>query len=148
MTRRWREGEAVRDALKRLIMLAVLAVALPAAGCAQYWNDRASDFADTFDIGVTFSRKPQFVFYHSFESIVALGYANYEAMFYGWGGGQFGAERHCLKAYGVLLWGDEEAGWGNYNRNDPNTLYTQYVGLVGMPVGLATGNSNPHYVPT
>jgi hypothetical protein len=50
--------------------------------CTAYWRDRAEDFAD---IGPIFSKKPQLVLYHSFESIVALGYADYEATFVGWG---------------------------------------------------------------
>jgi hypothetical protein len=97
---------------------------------------------------VTVSKKPHFAFYNSFESTIVLGYANFEGTFAGWGGRQFGAERHFFKGWGVLVWGDEEVGWGNYDKDDPNTLYEQYTGFIGMPYGLVTGHSNPHYVPT
>jgi hypothetical protein len=117
-------------------------------GCATYWRDRAEDFADIVDIGVTYSPKSQWVFYNSFESILTLGYANYETNFYGWGGGHFGASRHYLKAWGALVYGDEQVGWRDYNKDDPNTLYCQTVGIIGMPAGMINGHSDPHYVPT
>ena len=139
----------MREMLKRALLLLTVAVALLAgSGCATYWRDRAADFADMLDIGVTFSTKPQFVFYQSFESILPLGYADYEATFVGWGGSQFGVTSHYLKAWGALAWGDEQAGWGDYDKDDPNTLYVERVGLVGMPSGLITGYSDPHCVPT
>jgi hypothetical protein len=138
-------GKTLKGTTRLFVGLAALVVL---TGCTSYWRHRAEDFADTFDIGLTFSKKPQFAFYNSFESIVALGYANYEATFVGWGGNRFGATRHYLKAWGALVWADEEAGWGNYDKNDRSTLYCQTVGIVGMPVGMITGNSNPHYVPT
>lgn len=135
--------------LKRAVLLLAVAAVLPlGSGCATYWRNRAQDFADMVDIGVTYSSKGQWVFYQSFESILPIGYANYEATFVGWGGGRFGVTPHYLKAWGALAWGDEQVGWGDYDKDDPDTLYTQRVGLVGMPSGLITGHSNPNYVPT
>ena len=139
----------MREMLKRALLLLTVAVGLLTdSGCATYWQDRAADFADMADIGLTFSKKTQFVFYQSFESILPLGYANYEATCVGWGGNQFGAMRHYLKAWGALAWGDEQAGWGDYNKDDRSTLYVERVGLVGMPSGLITGYTDPHCVPT
>ena len=136
-------------ALKRTAVLIVAGICLVAfSGCAQYWRNRATDFSEMFDIGVTYSPETHWVFYNSFESILTVGYANYEATFYGWGGGQFGATPHSLKAWGALVYGDEQVGWGDYDRDDPSTLYTQKVGLVGMPYGVITGQDNWHYVPT
>ena len=123
------------------------AVVIVSQGCT-YLQHRGDDFAEMLDIGLTFSKKPQWVFYQSFESIVALGHADYEATFAGWGGGRFGVTPHYLKAWGALVWADEQVGWGDYDKDDPDTLYTQTVGLVGMPAGFSSGNTNPHYVPT
>lgn len=141
------------EKLKRSALLLAMAVVLGASGCANYWQYRWDDLHEIADIGVTYSKKGQWVFYNSFESIVALGYGNYECTFYGLGGGHFGRGEHFLKAWGALVWADEEVGWRNvagrdYNRDDPNSLYRQTVGLVGMPVGLVTGHSNPAFVPT
>jgi hypothetical protein len=139
----------MRKTLRRGGSLLIVASALfVLSGCANYWRYRAEDFAETFDLGATFSKKPQFAFYNSFESIVALGYANCEVTFVGWGGGRFGVTPHYLKAWGLLAWGDESVGWGDYDKYNPATLYQQTVGFVGMPYGLITGHSNPCYVPT
>jgi hypothetical protein len=136
--------------LKRLVLaLTIAAAVVSLTGCATYWKYRGQDFAETFDLGFTFSKKPQFVFYNSFESILAIGYAgDFEATFVGWGGNRFGVTPSYLDAWGALVYADEKIGWRDYDKNDPNTLYTQNVGIVGMPYGMVTGNSNPHYVPT
>lgn len=139
----------MRGALKRAAVLIVAGVSLfVLSGCAQYWRDRGHDFADMVDIGVTYSPGTHWVFYQSFESLLTVGYADYEATFVGWGGGRFGATPHYLKAWGALVYGDEQVGWGDYDKDDPGTLYTQTVGLVGMPYGVITGQDNWHYVPT
>jgi hypothetical protein len=133
---------------RALLLLAAAALLCGGSGCATYWHNRARDFAEMVDIGVTYSKEPHWVFYQSFESLLTVGYANYEAAFYGWGGNQFGATPHYLKAWGALVWGHEQVGWGDYDKADPDTLYVQTVGLIGMPAGLIDGPSNPSYVPT
>lgn len=139
----------MRETLKRTVLLVAVAVALFAfSGCATYWRNRGEDFADMCDLGLTFAKKPQWVFYQSFESVAAVGYSDFEATFVGWGGGRVGITPHYLKAWGALLWADEQVGWADYDTDDPNTLYAQSAGLAGMPAGMVTGKSNPHYVPT
>jgi hypothetical protein len=139
----------MRQMLKRAVLLLVVAAALIGmSGCATYWRSRGDDFADMLDIGITLSKKQQFVLYSSFESVLALGYGDFEGTFAGWGGGRFGVTHHSVKAWGVVVWAHEELGWGDFDRNDPNTLYVQTTGLVGMPYGLIEGPSNPNYVPT
>jgi len=137
-----------RRLTRTAVLLAAAVVLLAGSGCATYWRNRAADFADMMDIGITVSKHTQFVFYQSFESILPLGYSDFEGTLLGWGGGHFGATRHYLKAWGALAWGDEQVGWGDYDKDDPSTLYRMRVGLVGMPSGLITGYSNPYYVPT
>jgi hypothetical protein len=139
--------------MRRFLVRAVLLIAVAASlctmsGCAQYWRNRATDFSEMFDIGVTYSPETHWVFYNSFESILTVGYANYEATFYGWGGGQFGATPMYLNAWGALVYGKERIGWGDYDEDDTSTLYTQTVGLVGVPCGVIHGEDNWHYVPT
>jgi hypothetical protein len=139
----------MRGTLRRAGLLFAVVVALSVgSGCATYWQNRAADFADMMDIGITVSRHTQFAFYQSFESILPLGYADFDCTVLGWGGGHFGAMHHYLKAWGVLVWGNEQVGWGDYDKDDPSTLYVTRVGLVGMPSGLITRYSNPYYVPT
>ena len=130
------------------VLLALALVIVGVSGCATYWRDRSDDFADTFDLGFTTTKEFKFVFYHSFESVIAVGRGDFEATFFGWGNGKFGTQPHYLKAWGALVWADEQVGWGDYDKNDRSTLYTQTVGLVGAPAGMINGNSNPHYVPT
>ena len=134
-------------ATRRMGLLLVVMLALAAGAGCSYLTYRAEDFAEIVDIGVTYSSKPQFALYSSFESILPGGYADLDGWFAGWGGGQFGVTRHYLHAWGAIVWGHEEIGWGEFDKNDPTTLYTQTVGLIGMPVGLG-GDSNPNYVPT
>lgn len=134
--------------IRRAVLLPALAAALLAASGCAYVRHRAEDFAEIADIGLTVSGKPRLAFYNSFESVVTAGYADYEATFIGWGGGRFGVTPHYLDAWGAVAWGEERVGWGHYDVDDPGTLYEQTVGLVGMPAGMASGRSNPHYVPT
>ena len=77
-----------------------------------------------------------------------MGYANYDPTFYGWGGGHFGTIPMYLKAWGAVVYGKERIGWGDYDMDDTSTLYTQTIGLVGMPCGVIQGEDNWHYVPT
>jgi hypothetical protein len=116
------------------------------SGCT-YMKHRGEDFAEIVDLGVTWSEEPQFAFYNTFESVLTLGYGKLDGHFAGWGGGQFGATRHALNAWGLVVWGHEEIGWGRFDVDDERTLYTQTVGLAGMPAGLFY-DSNPNYVPT
>lgn len=139
--------------LKRsVLLLGAVVVLAVTSGCANYWQYRWDDLHDVADIGVTVSRKPYLVFYHSVESMFNVGYGNFECTFYGLGGGHFGRGEHYLKAWGALFWADEEVGWRgsgrDYDKDDPNTLYEQYAGFVGLPYGLISGHSNPSYVPT
>lgn len=130
------------------VVLLLLAALCFGSGCAKYWQYRAEDLAQTFDLGVTISDDWQWAFYHSVESIVTFGYADFEADFYGWGHGQMGKLPFYLRAWGAGVYGRERFGWGGYDKNDLDTLYTQTIGIVGTPVGFISGNSNPHYVPT
>jgi hypothetical protein len=132
---------------RALLLFAVMAVSV-GSGCGTYPQDCATDFANMMDVGVTVSKDPHFAFYMTFESTLPVGYADFDGTMIGWGGGRFGAMPHHMKAWGALAWGDEEVGWGNYDKDDPSTLHRMRVGLVGMPSGLITGYSDGYYVPS
>lgn len=130
------------------LIVALLGVLLVTAGCGKYWQYRKDDLLETFDLGITISDDWQWEFYHSIESFVTFGYADYDATFYGWGNGKVGKMPFYLHAWGAGVIGKERFGWENYDKDDWDTLYTQTIGVVGTPIGFFTGNSNPHYVPT
>ena len=137
--------------VSRLITRCMCVIALglgltASSGCA-YFHNRWHDFSQMADIGVTWSDKNQIVLYASFESVLPLGYAHFDGHFAGWGGGQFGVTRNSLDAWGAIVWGHEKVGWEDFDVNNPSTLFTENVGLIGLPVGLF-GDSNPNYVPS
>jgi hypothetical protein len=142
------KGHAMREIARRVaLLLAVGILTLGTSGCA-YLHSRVEDLADIADIGVTYSKDSQWAFYHSLLSTITIGYADSETTFHGLADGRFGTQPEYVKAWGAVAWGEEQMGWGDYRKDDPNTLYCQTVGLVGMPYGLVKGPSSPHYVPT
>jgi hypothetical protein len=138
----------MRGVVERAVLLVVVALAAAGTMGCTYLRYREQDLADVVEIGVTYSRSPQWAFYHSILSTIVLGYADSETTFYGLADGRFGRQPQYVKAWGAVAWGKEQIGWGNYRKDDPSTLYCQTVGLVGMPTGVVTGHANPHYVPT
>jgi len=130
-----------------LLLFAVMALSV-VSGCATCSEDRIADFARMMDVGVTFSKNPQFAFYMTFESALSVGYADFDGTLVGWGGGRFGAMPHHMKAWGAVVWGDEQVGWANYDPDDPSTLERMRVGVVGMPSGLISGYTDSYHVPT
>ena len=126
---------------------AVLLLVLP--GCT-YMRHRGEDAADMLDLGVTWSKKPAFALYYSFVPIVAIGYGSVDGSFAGLGGGSFGAMPHCEKSVGLILWGQERLGFGEFDPEEPETVNYQRLGLVGLFQGPVPGPdymiSCPHYL--
>ena len=107
----------------------------PAAGLgagARYLENRAVDALDTVDIGFTFTTKPQYSFYANFASITPGGYGHVDGHFVGIAGGRIGPMRHYQGSVGLLAWGYEEVGWGDFDKDDLATLNTQGVGALGL----------------
>jgi hypothetical protein len=134
--------------VQRMGLLLALAVTLLAfQGCANavtYAQHRAEDFAEMVDVGFTITKTPQIGLYWNSLSFGPGGYSNIDGWFAGWGGGKFGVQRHYNKCYGFLYL-YEEIGWGDFDKNDPRTLYVQHNGIPGilMPPYV----SNPAYIP-
>jgi hypothetical protein len=98
-----------------------------------------------FDIGVTWSRKPQFGLYGNCPFMAPSGYAKVHGKYAGIGGGQVGVMEHRQDNLGLLLWGREKVAWGDSRPDDPGTMQAQEV----APGGLATDpEGKPTYRPT
>jgi len=119
--------------MKRTICLALsLAVVMLASQGCTYLKYRGEDALDMLDVGVTWSREPQLAIYGDCAAITPVGWGHVDGYFAGWGGGQIGVTRHYEKCFGLLLWGHEELGWGEFDTNDPATLDGQGVGILGI----------------
>jgi hypothetical protein len=87
---------------------------LGAPGCASvgsYFEHRYRDLTRTFDIGLTFSKKPQIGLYWNTGEVLTAGYSHMDGYLFGLGGGQLGWTReyhHCW----AVLYGQETIGWG------------------------------------
>ena len=140
--------------MTRIIFLPLLLTLLCLTqGCA-YLQNRANDAKDMIDIGVTYSKKPQFAFYASgpFIQVGTIGYGNVDGHFAGLGGGKFSAQApHYEKSYGLLVWGNE---WLSYYHTGAEIAAMpedeakeaskeMQVGIVGMPLGLAGVGAPP-----
>jgi len=131
--------------VRRIGWVLVLAVFMSAFQGCTYMKYRGEDFAEMFDLGFTFTKTPQIGLYANGVSIAAGGYSNIDGWFVGWGGGQFGVTRHYNKCWGLVLIGEETMGWGDFDKNDPSTLYHQWQGIGGI-LGMPA-ETNPSYVP-
>jgi hypothetical protein len=135
---------------RSLPVLLVLAVALGAAGCrsnptTRYLTYRVQDFADMADLGLTFSIKPCISLYACGVSLITGGYSYFDGYFVGMGGGRVGFMRHYNNCLGLLIAGREEIGFGSFNKDDPETLWTQNQGIAG--IFMPPFDATPAYVP-
>ena len=131
--------------LRRLgIVMGLVGLLMATQGCT-YLQHRGDDFAEMMDLGITITREPCIGLYANGLSLVCAGYSKIDGTFAGWGGGQFGVTPHYNKCYGFGLWGYEEIGWGDFNKNNPDTLHCQYQGIVGLVTPPHVGG--PSYVP-
>ncbi len=101
------------------------------AGLA-YARHRLEDAAEMVDLGLTFSAKPGLALYADFASVAPGGYGHVDGYFVGVAGGRVGPMRHHQASLGLLAWGYEEVGWGDFDKEDPTTLNYQGVGALGL----------------
>ena len=134
----------------RIALCVALAVVLAAVtGCAptrlatqgsgsplgaglRYLRYRAEDAFEMLDAGITVSTKPGFALYGDFASVAPGGYGHVDGHFVGVAGGRIGAMRHHQASLGLVAWGYEEVGWGDFEKEDPTTLSTQSCGALGL----------------
>ncbi len=106
-----------RNNLFKLLLIIIIFVLL-GNGCT-YMHNRARDAMDIVDLGLTFSKKPQIGLYIDFFNITPIGYSDYDATYFGWGHRQAGLLESEDHSWGVLFWGQEKAGIGEFNPKNP-----------------------------
>ena len=117
----------------RSAVTAVLAVVLIAASGCSYFRNRGSDAAEMFDLGFTFSKKPQFSAYMNCPVIAPIGYGKVDGTYVGVGGGEVGVmSGYHQEGSGALVWGREEVSWEGFDPDDADTLSIQGVGVLGL----------------
>ena len=116
---------------KTALLLGAVAIAVATQGCG-YFRHRGQDAKDMFDVGLTFSSKPQFAAYTNCPIIFPIGYGKVDGSFVGVGGRKAGVMKHKESSTGLLLWGREEVSWEKAGENDPKSLQTEDQGLLGL----------------
>jgi len=113
------------------LVLASGAALIAATGCT-YLRNRGRDALDMFDIGVTWTKKPQFGLYANCPVLAPGGYGKVDGHFAGVGGGRVGVMKHHQDNVGLLVWGREKEGWGEFRKDDAESMHIQEVGPAGM----------------
>ncbi|MBI4881420.1 MAG: thioredoxin family protein [Planctomycetes bacterium] len=114
-----------------MIVLASVLAAGALEGCS-YFPSRADDALEMFDLGLTFSKTPQFSAYMNCPVIAPIGYGSVDGYYAGMGGGGLGVMKHHQESAGLLVWGREEVGWDEFDPEDADTLSVQGVGVLGL----------------
>jgi len=97
-----------------------------------------------FDIGFTFSLKPQFGLYGNCPFTAPGGYTNVDGYFAGIGGGKIGVMEHHQRAAGFLVGGAEDVSWGSADSPEGETKSRYGVGFFGLNTDE---QGNPVYRP-
>jgi len=129
----------------RSVILMALAAGL-CSGCA-YMRDRGHDAVDVFEIGLTFSRKPQFALLPvDYFNLIGLGYSGVEGTYVGVGNRRVGImpikDDH---SYGLLFWGKDALKIGKFNPKDPHEVWVkemERLSAEGKPLPTARPDYN------
>ncbi|HPD17645.1 MAG TPA: hypothetical protein PLE19_22120 [Planctomycetota bacterium] len=112
-------------------------------GCT-YLQHRAEDAVDMLDVGLTWSNEPGFALYSNTPILLPIGWSCVDGYVAGIGGGVAGMTSHYHHCTGLLLWGEEETAWHQYDVRKPATLNHQGVGPLAALIGPY---GNAAYVP-
>ena len=128
--------------------LVLAAALLSATGCT-YLGNRKRDALEMFDIGLTFSKKPQFGLYANCPFLAPGGYVKLEGSYVGLGGGKFGVMDVRQDAAAAIFWGREDIEWKKGGGEDGEGKSTGTGGTVKVgPLGVGTdAQGNPAYKP-
>ena len=111
------------------VFLAVGILASSLSGCA-YMKHRGDDALAVFDIGFTFSAKPHFAVYAGFQSLLGVGYAEFDGKLFGIGNQSVGWMDARYHAAGMVLEAYEQFAYdGDYNKDAPNSPPVRGAGL-------------------
>jgi len=116
------------------LLLIPAAVLLAMPGCT-YLHNRGRDAAEMFDLGLTFSKTPQFGLYMNCPVIVPIGYGKVDGYYAGVGGGRVGVMEHHQRNAGALLWGYEKNDWAAPDGTGATASEDQPVGLLALARG-------------
>ena len=126
-----------------MLALALAGLLASATGCT-YLRNRGKDAMDMFDLGFTFSKKPQFGIYANCPFMAPGGYAKVDGTYVGLGGGQVGMMDHHQDAAGLIMWGREDVGWSKAGESTEESEGSHVVGPLGL---AADTEGNPTYKP-
>ncbi|HUT34889.1 MAG TPA: hypothetical protein VNE39_15475 [Planctomycetota bacterium] len=96
--------------MRQRLLATLAAAALAAQGCT-YLRNRGRDAAEMFDLGLTFSKKPQFGLYMNCPVILPIGFGKVDGYYAGVGRGKVGVMEHHQRNAGALVWGYERNTW-------------------------------------
>jgi hypothetical protein len=98
----------------------LLSVAWAASGCS-YMKKRGNDALDIFDIGFTVTNKlkPDLAVYLDFFGRTPIGAASVDGKLLGIGARRAGLLDYHISSWGLLAWGTDKYGSGEFNAADP-----------------------------
>jgi len=131
-------------------LLLLLTLSLFFSGCT-YLKNRGNDAMDIIDIGITFNNewKPDFGLYFDFFNVLPIGYANVDGKMIGWGNRNAGWLDYNERSWGVIGWGSEKRGCGEFNPLDPHQARPDQRTLAERPdfnvgvVRMASEDNSP-----
>ena len=100
-------------------------------GVAAYSYDRVRDTLDMIDLGVTVTPRFSLSAYACLLGLGSLGGGKVDGYFAGIGGSRVGIFRHYHANIGLILYGYEVNGWGDFDLEKPETLTRRHRGLIG-----------------
>ena len=133
---------------RRIVAAALLGALAATPGCT-YLQNRGNDALDMFDIGFTFSARPQFGLYANCPFTFPIGAANIKGKYIGLGGGKFGVTNVRQQAYGFGVYGQEDIDWERPGDKDGEEGKNKSAGKYTVgPLGLASNEAGqPTYKP-
>jgi len=135
-----------RRSRRRVAQVALVLAAFSLTGCT-YLGHRGRDAADMFEVGFTFSRKPQIALLPAdYFNLVGVGYSNVDGTYVGIGNRRVGSmpfkDDH---SYGLLFWGKDGLKIGAFNPNDPHEVWVgqmKRLAAEGKPLPTARPDYN------
>ena len=119
----------------RIALAALAAASLAASSGCMYLQNRGRDAAEMFDLGLTFSAKPQIGLYVNCPVIAPIGYGHVDGYYAGVGGGKVGVMEHKQRNAGLLVWGYEKNSWQDPAKGGGKAQEDQPVGLLAIARG-------------
>ena len=139
--------KAMGSRVVRSAMVVVVGLGLVGLSGCTYLGHRGRDAADMFEVGLTFSKKPQFALLPvDYFNLIGLGYSQVEGTYAGIGNRRVGAMPiHDDGSYGLLFWGKDALKIGDFNPRDPHEVWVddmEALAAAGQPLPTARPDYN------